>query len=387
MTKIIPTLNKYSPYLFSMAIGTCLASKRSPIFLGLSPHAVALNTAVAMGLDYFCKNNIKMVGRLALTIFCGIIASKGASRLSKKFDMSTGKSLLAYSLQFGALNRHRFFLNPEELADRLCEAAAHGNLSATKELATHLQFENIDVIDLGEALNLAALNGHAGVIKVLKRCNKFNDIPANGNKGFYAALWLGIYNGHIGVIEALKDCPQFEHIPAHGEYGLAVAFSMAVRKGRVDIIESLKGCPQFEHIPTHGEDGVREAFWMAVRKGHAGIIEALKACPQFEHIPAYGEDGLADALNFAIVENKVDILESLIDCPQFKDIPAVGDNGLGEAFCKAGELGRVEAVRVFANCAKFNGISNGSLQAASRIAGQNGHIETQNLIQGYLSIR
>ena len=387
MKIIIPTLNKYSPYLFSIAIGTCLASKRSLIFLGSSPHAVALNTAVGMGLDYFCKNNIRMVNRLALTIFCGIIASKGVSRLSKKFDMSTGKSLLASSLHFSMLNRHRLFLNPEELGSRLCEAAAHGNLSATKELATYLQFENIHVMELGEALNLAALNGHTGIIEALKRCNKFNDIPADGNRGFYAALWLGIHIGNVGVIEALKGCPQFEHIPAHGEYGLAIAFSMAVRKGRADIIESLKGCPQFEHISTHGEYGVREAFWMAVRKGHAGIIEALKACPQFKDIPAVGDYGLADALKFAIVENKIDILESLIACPQFMDIPAIGEYGLGEAFCKAGELGRVEVIRVFANCAKFNGISFGSLGAASRIAEQNGHIEALNLIQGYLSKR
>ena len=351
MKIIIPTLNKYSPYLFSIAIGTCLASKRSLIFLGSSPHAVALNTAVGMGLDYFCKNNIRMVNRLALTIFCGIIASKGVSRLSKKFDMSTGKSLLASSLHFSMLNRHRLFLNPEELGSRLCEAAAHGNLSATKELATYLQFENIHVMELGEALNLAALNGHTGIIEALKRCNKFNDIPADGNRGFYAALWLGIHIGNVGVIEALK------------------------------------GCPQFEHISTHGEYGVREAFWMAVRKGHAGIIEALKACPQFKDIPAVGDYGLADALKFAIVENKIDILESLIACPQFMDIPAIGEYGLGEAFCKAGELGRVEVIRVFANCAKFNGISFGSLGAASRIAEQNGHIEALNLIQGYLSKR
>ena len=241
MTTTIPKLKEYSPYLFSMAIGTCLASKRSPIFLGLSPHAVALNTAVAMGLDYFCKNNIKMVDRLALTIFCGILASKGVSRLSKKFDMSTGKSLLASSLQFGALNQHLFFPTPEKpmdrqtLNDRLCKAAASGNVKKVKRLVTHLQSGNLD--DLNEALQLAVLFKHAGVVEALRDYPLFKQIPANGNNGLGDVLRRAASIGDAGVIKALEGCSQFKEI-SHGS--LQDASRIAKQNGHQEALKLIQ---------------------------------------------------------------------------------------------------------------------------------------------------
>ena len=107
MSTISSKLNQYSPYLATVAISACLASDSSP-------HAIALNAAVGVGVDYFCKDKTEMTHRIALTVLCGILASKGLGKLSKKFDMSIQKSALTSTAQVFLYQFFKHSFDPQD---------------------------------------------------------------------------------------------------------------------------------------------------------------------------------------------------------------------------------------------------------------------------------
>ncbi len=231
------TLYPYVSCLASVAVGSCLASRGSIIFLSSSPHAIALNTAVAMGLDYLTRDRINTTKRIALTVLCGILTSKGLSALSKKFDMSIRKSTLASCLQLIGSALTGFYPDVNNLEDAVCN-----NDIPRAQFILEYRSNGITPFlgsKLGRALCSAATLGRLPMVKVILKSKESEKISAEGEYGLGEALNIAAEEGHLDIAKEILECEESENIPPEGEYGLGHALCLAVKKGRVEIREKL----------------------------------------------------------------------------------------------------------------------------------------------------
>lgn len=91
-------INDYLPYALGAAISVCFASKKI-IDLGVSAHAIALNTALAIGVDCFCNDRLTRIQKVCLTILSAAVSSKVLSTHLKRFDMPLKTSLFISTIQ------------------------------------------------------------------------------------------------------------------------------------------------------------------------------------------------------------------------------------------------------------------------------------------------
>lgn len=99
MSQVNQTLKASLPYLLGGATLACLCTKRATSYLGTSPTPLIFNALVAGGTDYFLKDQLSSIQKLALTLLGGIVVSQGLGKVVKNFNMPVKASLIASTAQ------------------------------------------------------------------------------------------------------------------------------------------------------------------------------------------------------------------------------------------------------------------------------------------------
>jgi ankyrin repeat protein len=145
-------------------------------------------------------------------------------------------------------------------------AAAFGRLATVKTLLQHKA--GIDAYDrFGlSALGLAAVNGHADLVKYLLG----QGAKPHAAPGFHAPLTLAAANGHDAVVTLLvrRGAP-VQHVDADGRTALIVA----AKRGKAVTVELLlKSGANLDHKCKQGYTAQQHAS----RAGHSGIVALLQ---------------------------------------------------------------------------------------------------------------
>ena len=404
MSAVRFTLTPSIPYLASAGIGTCLASRWSIIFLGPSPHAIALHAAVGIGVDYFCKDKMEMTHRIALTVLSGILASKGLGKLSKKFDISFDNSVYVSGLLFLGCELTRICLYLS-LANELVEAVKNDDIEKINELVADPYFKYIPEKQLMVSLENAKAKEQtlAYLIGKLKSYVHFNSIPC---RYMHLLFMDSITKSQVEVIIQLKDCPQLKRIDPEG---LGIALCRAIEIGNIDVIKALIDWEQFKRIPQEKlVDFLKKAReWVhfnsipfksmrylltgSTNKSQVEVIKELRDCPQLKHISPTGKQGFGHIFCWAVIIGNMDVIKELIDWEQFKHIPTGGQFGFGHALCNAAKKGHSDVIKELMECNQFRHIhiraihSGGQFKLGHALckAAHYGHFPVIRELKGY----
>ncbi len=208
----------------------------------------------------------------------------------------------------------------------LFEACAKGDLSFIRRKTGHRNFDINVVSQYGTLLVVAAISGHAGIVRELLSRPGIDVNQAGQHE--LTPLYLATSNGHVEVVRLLLDARGVNANLAAPDG--STPLGVAAFYGHEEIVRLLLAVPNIK-VNVRDESGAT-ALYFAAQQGHVEIVKLLQAARGVN----VNFSAVSDATPLVVAANFgwEKVVELLLAAPYIK-LNASKDDGATALFCAA----------------------------------------------------